>query len=781
MDKPDRSTLTETIQRSGTIDLIPWLEQGLISLVLSNNKILDISSNVQNSLLYQVEELQDRELKEIFAYPQGELLTKKLEQEEEFSAILRRKDQTELAVKVKILPKLDSETPVNLIHIRNLDRVRKSKEEMEKIILAMQDGFSVLSEKAIHLEANPAFCKMLGLTREELIGCGYPYPYWPPDKLKTLDKLLGRVAKGDYKDQLVDFIHKDGHAFPVIVSPSAVLDENGDLLYYFATYKDLSKRRQIEQRLEDEERKFKLLFSEMIQGLAYFRFIYDDSGKAVDAELEEINYAFLEITGLTQEMVKKIRISQLYTDSCRRFDDILAGTSDATEEYIDYYIEIDKYLKIKAAAVDENHMLVTIEDVSESKKAEEALKKSEEEARLLFNQSSVIMWEEDFSEAKIRYKKLKADESKYLKNSLQNSPEKLNEIINAVITLQINQAYKDYFKLNSKDEIPDILPNWFTPETLTFFQKGALAICEGANSYEGEMPMQTPEGESRFLYLRASVPEPYRQNLKKVLVSLIDITRQKLYEKSLEENQKELSQYKDQLEALVKMRTAELEETNKELQSFSYSVSHDLRAPLTRMDGFARAMQKTYEQVLDEKGMHYLSRIRASSQQMTSLINDLLMLSKINKLDLKKEKVNLGELAIQIFCELTEKEPQRKIKLSTEEELHANMEPGLAKLLLENLIGNAWKFSSKKEMAQIDFGKERRNGIEWFYVKDNGMGFNMKYGELLYTPFQRLHSSPEIEGSGIGLSTVKRIINKHGGQIKAEAEPDKGASFYFRV
>ncbi|MEM8887534.1 MAG: ATP-binding protein, partial [Bacteroidota bacterium] len=244
---------------------------------------------------------------------------------------------------------------------------------------------------------------------------------------------------------------------------------------------------------------------------------------------------------------------------------------------------------------------------------------------------------------------------------------------------------------------------------------------------------------------------------------------------------KELSQYKDQLEALVKMRTAELEETNKELQSFSYSVSHDLRAPLTRMDGFARAMQKIYREVLDDKGMHYLNRIRASSQQMTSLINDLLMLSKINKLDLKKEEVNLGELAMQIFCDLTEKEPQRKVKLTTEDELHANMEPGLAKLLLENLIGNAWKFSAKKELAHINLGKEHKNGIDWFYVKDNGMGFNMKYGELLYTPFQRLHSSPEIEGSGIGLSTVKRIINKHGGQIQAEAEPENGACFYFRL
>ena len=107
--------------------------------------------------------------------------------------------------------------------------------------------------------------------------------------------------------------------------------------------------------------------------------------------------------------------------------------------------------------------------------------------------------------------------------------------------------------------------------------------------------------------------------------------------------------------------------------------------------------------------------------------------------------------------------------------------PGLAKLLLENLIGNAWKFSAKKELAQINFGKEHKNGIDWFYVRDNGIGFNMKYGELLYTPFQRLHASPDIEGSGIGLSTVKRIINKHGGQIQAEAEPDNGACFYFRV
>ena len=382
MEKPDRSTITETTQGSSTLDLIPWLEQGLITLVLANDRILDISSNVQNSLLYEADELQSKEIREIFAYPQGELLIHKLKQEDEFSAILKRKDQSELAVKVKTLTRLDQDVPLSIIQIRNLDRIRKGKEEMEKTILAMQDGFSVLDEKGIHLEANPAFCKMLGLSREEIIGMGYPYSYWPSDRLEVLDDLMGRVVEGVYKDQLVEFIHKDGHAFPAIVSPSAVLDENGDLLYYFATYKDLSKRRQIEQKLENEERKFKLLFSEMIQGLAYFRFVYGESGKAVDAELEEINHAFLEITGMTPEMVDKIRISQLYTDTCRRFDDILSVESDATDEYIDYYEEIDKYLKVKAAAVDRDHMLVTIEDVSESKRSEEALRKSEEEARL---------------------------------------------------------------------------------------------------------------------------------------------------------------------------------------------------------------------------------------------------------------------------------------------------------------------------------------------------------------------------------------------------------------
>ncbi|MEO1214167.1 MAG: PAS domain S-box protein [Bacteroidota bacterium] len=781
MDKSDRNSFANTIQRSETIDLVPWLDQGLISLIISNLQILDIGSNVFHSLLYQAEELEGKELGGIFAYPQGDLLTKKLEEGEEFSAILKKKDQTELAVKIKILPKLDPEVSVSHIQIRNLDYIRKSKEEMEKFILAMQDGFSVLDEKAIHLEANPAFCQMLGLSREEIIGSGYPYPYWPQDKLKTLDKLLNRVSEKDYKDELVEFIHKDGHSFPVIVSPSAVLDENGELLYYFATYKDLSKRRQIEQKLEDEERKFKLLFSEMIQGLAYFRFIYDESGKAIDAQLEEINHSFLEITGLTQEMVNNILISQLYTDSCRRFDDILAGKSLATEEYIDYYKEIDKYLKVKAATVDENHMLVTLEDVTENIKAVEALKKSEEEARLLFNQSSVIMWEEDFSEAKLEFDKLKKAGIKDISRFLNQNPEKRDQISYKIKTIQINQAYKDYFKVSDKHEVPEIPKQWFTPESWAFFKNGAIAICQGATSFEGEMPLKTPNGEGRYMYLKASVPEPYRKSLKKVLVSFIDITSQKLYEKSLEENQKELSLYKDQLEALVKMRTAELEETNKELQSFSYSVSHDLRAPLTRMDGFARAMEKIYAEVLDEKGMHYLSRIRASSQQMTSLINDLLMLSKINKLDLKKEKVNLGEIAAQIFYELTEKEPHRIVKLSTEDDLYANMEPGLAKLLLENLIGNAWKFSAKKENAFINFGKEVINGIEWFYVKDNGIGFNMKYRELLYTPFQRLHSSPDIEGTGIGLSTVKRIINKHGGQIQAEAQPELGACFYFRV
>ena len=231
----------------------------------------------------------------------------------------------------------------------------------------------------------------------------------------------------------------------------------------------------------------------------------------------------------------------------------------------------------------------------------------------------------------------------------------------------------------------------------------------------------------------------------------------------------------------MKERTNQLEAVNKELESFSYSVSHDLRAPLRGIDGFSRILQKDFTEMLNEQGRDYLARIRKASQTMGQLIDDMLKLSRVTKAEMKIEKVNLSEIVASITNEIKELNLARKAEFVIQSNIEVSGDKNLLRIALQNLISNAWKYSSKNDSTKIEFGKTIQEDSTVYFIRDNGVGFNMKYVNKLFGAFQRLHSVSEFEGTGIGLATVNRIIVKHGGRIWAEAEINKGASFYFKL
>lgn len=234
-------------------------------------------------------------------------------------------------------------------------------------------------------------------------------------------------------------------------------------------------------------------------------------------------------------------------------------------------------------------------------------------------------------------------------------------------------------------------------------------------------------------------------------------------------------------EQKLRIRTQELERTNKELESFSYSVSHDLRAPLRAIDGFSQALVEDYAEVLDDIGKDYLGRVRAAAQRMGNLIDEMLKLSRIGRQDLNTETVNLSEIAQEILEELREIDPDSKVAISIEPGLSACCDFAMIRIALQNLFHNAWKYSSKKDEIVIEFGECSDSGEQVFYLRDNGAGFDMAYANKLFGAFQRLHHDHEFPGTGVGLATVMRIINRHNGRIWAEAEVDKGATFYFTL
>ena len=236
-----------------------------------------------------------------------------------------------------------------------------------------------------------------------------------------------------------------------------------------------------------------------------------------------------------------------------------------------------------------------------------------------------------------------------------------------------------------------------------------------------------------------------------------------------------------ELEARVRARTAELTALNRELEAFSYSVSHDLRSPLRSMDGFSQALLEDYSDVLDDTGRDYLQRIRQGAQRMGLLIDDLLSLSRVARADLNRTDVDVTALAESVVRELRQAEPQRNVAVTIAPGMTAFADPGLLRLALQNLIGNAWKFTGKKAEARIEIGARDVDGSPAFYVRDNGAGFDMAYAGKLFTPFQRLHSMNEFAGTGIGLATVQRIVARHGGRVWADAKPDAGATFTFTL
>jgi signal transduction histidine kinase len=236
-----------------------------------------------------------------------------------------------------------------------------------------------------------------------------------------------------------------------------------------------------------------------------------------------------------------------------------------------------------------------------------------------------------------------------------------------------------------------------------------------------------------------------------------------------------------ELERRVVERTAQLEYTNRELESFCYAVSHDLRGPLRAIDGFSQALLQDCLPQLPADGQRFLQRIRASTQRMGQLIEDLLTLSKVSRGELRKLEIDLSDLARHTVAELVQREPARNVEVTVWDNMQAQADPRLLRAALENLIANAWKFTAKAEHPRIEIGCLRDGERSTYFVRDNGVGFDMDYADKLFGAFQRLHSEKEFPGTGIGLATVQRIVHRHGGRIWANAAEGKGATFFFTL
>ena len=231
----------------------------------------------------------------------------------------------------------------------------------------------------------------------------------------------------------------------------------------------------------------------------------------------------------------------------------------------------------------------------------------------------------------------------------------------------------------------------------------------------------------------------------------------------------------------VERQAEQLRGLHQEMESFSYSVSHDLRAPLRAISGFSQALAEDSADKLDQAGRHYLERILAGAQQMGQLIDALLALSRMTRGEMRRKPVDLSKLARTVCAQLREREPQRQVEVVIADGLAVSGDPGMLRAAVDNLLGNAWKFTSRREQARVEFGSTRAGEQTAYFVRDNGVGFDMAHAGRLFGAFQRLHRAEEFPGTGVGLATVQRIVHRHGGRVWAEGAPDKGATFYFTL
>jgi PAS domain S-box-containing protein len=289
------------------------------------------------------------------------------------------------------------------------------------------------------------------------------------------------------------------------------------------------------------------------------------------------------------------------------------------------------------------------------------------------------------------------------------------------------------------------------------------ACMEEGKEFEVEFRINWPDGSIHWLLSRGNIVERQDGKPIRMLGVLQDITARK------------------RMENLLRSRTNELASANKELEAFTYSASHDLRAPLRAVDGFSQALLEDYADKLDDQAKDYITRVRSATQKMGALIDSLLNLSRIARTEMRVTKVDLSSLVKTIAGELQESDPGRMMEFAIEDKVIVTGDQQLLRVLIQNLVGNAWKFTGKRKDAKIEFGATKDEGQTIYFVRDNGAGFDMTYANKLFVPFQRLHSINEFPGTGVGLALSQRIVNRHGGRIWAESESGSGATFNFTL
>lgn len=713
-------------------------------------KFIQASTGALTNLGYSLDEMREMtpiHLKPEFTKKRFEDLIKPLRTGEKpqlvFKTRHQRKDGSDYPVEVRLQFTSNEAEAVFFASILDLtefkqaeETLRSSEEKLRKMFEFSPLGIILNSMDGQFIEANPAMLKMVGYTLEEMNALSYwdltPSKY-EEDEARQLESLAKTGRYGPYEKE---YIRKDGSRVPINLNGVLITGSDGTQ-YIWSTIEDITERKQAEEAL----RLAQFTLDHAPDGVFWMQ--EDGSVSYVNHEgCRSLGYSRDELIGMHVWDFDPDFPAEIWPQQWEKMRHERPKPFETRHRGKDGKIHPVEISVVRTNYGELEHHSAFVRDITERKRAEEALRCLNEEL-------------EDRVEQRTATVRLQA--------------QIIDQTHDSVITTDLegivdswNGGAERLFGISADDAIGQPISFIYPRQEHAFLQNEVIAPLIKNGQHETDVRMKRGDGTEFPAHLSLSLLYDETGMPRGMVGYSIDISEQKKREKKLDD------------------LARRLQASNKELESFSYSVSHDLRAPLRAIDGFSLALVEDYGNQLDDTAHDYLRRVRNGAQRMGMLIDDMLQLSRVNRRELVIEEIDLGAIARSVMDELQSVEPERQVELILDQDLHVQGDPRLLRVVMDNLLGNAWKFTSQEPKAKINF-KRRVDDPTALVISDNGVGFDMRHMDKLFGAFQRLHSTREFPGTGVGLATVQRIIHRHGGRIWAEANEGEGATFYFTL